>query len=306
VTYGRIAYRCVWLKARWPTAFLAAMLRNDAGYYDKGVYVEEAKRLGATFLPPCVNLADAEFALAAPDAIRTGLQEVRGLSQRTLDTLLQARAAGGPFRSLDDFLQRVRPARDEAENLILCGGFDGLQRTRPELLWRLQVALSPKTQRERTAAAAPGALFAEALAPRDLAFPDLPEHGPAMRTRCELEVLGFALGAHPVDVLWRQPPAAAKYCVPCGKLEERIGQHVATFGWAVAYRRHRSESGESMLFVTLEDGTGIVEVVLFPRAFQSFGGELQGRGPFVVSGVVEERMGGVALRASGVQAVGET
>lgn len=61
VTYGRLAYRCVWLKARWPTAFLAAVLNNDAGYFDKGVYVEEAKRLGARFLPPCINTGELGF-----------------------------------------------------------------------------------------------------------------------------------------------------------------------------------------------------------------------------------------------------
>lgn len=303
VTYGRLAYRCVYLKARWPAVFLAAMLDNDAGYYDKGVYVEEAKRLGARMLPPCINTGAARFTLTALDTIRVGLGEVRGLSDATLQRLLQARSAGGPFRSLDDFLARVAPARDEAENLILCGACDCLQVSRPELLWRLQVASQPRQVRQRQQPAA-AALFADALLPRDVAYPALPPFPRERRIQHELAVLGYSLDAHPVDVLWqRREHPAARGCVPCGKVEQLAGQRVRVFGWAVAFRRHRTDEGRPMAFVTLEDGSGIVEGTLFPAVFERCGGELQGRGPFVLGGVVEERLGGVGLTVSEVRAI---
>lgn len=302
VTYGRIAYRCVYLKARWPVVFLAAMLNNDAGYYDKGVYVEEAKRLGARLLPPCINEGDAGFTLTALDSIRIGLTEVRGLGDATLQRLLTARRAGGPFRSLDDLLRRVEPARDEAENLILCGACDCLCVTRPELLWRLQVATTPR-QTQRRRAPSPTALFADALAPREVSYPPLPELSAERRIQHELQVLGYSLAAHPIDVLWqRRELPAARGSVPCGRIDDLVGQRVRVFGWAVAYRRHRTDEGRPMAFVTLEDGSGIVEASLFPTVFERCGGELQGRGPFVVTGTVEERLGGVGLTVSDLHA----
>lgn len=302
VTYGRLAYRCVYLKARWPAAFLAAVLRNEAGYFAPGVYAEEAKRLGATLLPPCVQTGGAEYELVGPTTIRVGLRVVHGLGERTVATLLAARRAGGPFRSLEDLLARVRPARDELENLIRAGACDAFGVARPELLWRLQVASTAQGQHAllRGTATAGGALFPEALSARPVVYPALPEFDAARRTADELRLFGYALGSHPVDVLWRSgalPQVAA--AVPCGALAQQVGQRVLVCGFAVAFRGHRSDGG-AMQFVTLEDGTGIVEATLFPRVHQQYGGLLAGRGPFLVRGVVEARLGGIGLRVLSV------
>lgn len=307
VSYGRLAWRCVWLKARWPVAFLAALLRNDAGYFAAGVYAEEAKRLGGRLLPPCVQQGGAEHELVGLDAIRVGLGAVHGVSPRTVQALLTARAAGGPFRSLEDWLARVRPARDEAEALVLVGACDRLGPSRPELLWRLQVASTAagRLAAMQTARAARGALFADAVAPRDVAYPPLPEFDEATRTAAELRLLGFALGSHPVDVLWRRGGLPERRdCVPCARIAEHVGCIVAVCGFAVAFRGHHAGHGDgsgAMLFVTVEDGTGIVEATLFPRVHQRCGGVLQGRGPYVVKGVVERRLGGVGLRVVDVR-----
>lgn len=306
VTYGRLAFRCVFLKARWPVAFLAAVLKNDAGYFAPGVYAEEAKRLGGALLPPCVQDGASDHELAGPTTIRIGLQHVRGITARTVQAILAARAAGGPFRSLPDFLQRVRPERDEAENLIRVGALDRLGPSRPELLWRLQVALARPGQQaaQRLAAATHGALFAEALQPREVVYPTLPEFDEGRRATAELELLGFTLGSHPVDVLWRRGELPRpRDCVPCGALAAHTGERVAVCGFAVAFRPHHGEQGP-MCFVTIEDGTGIVEATLFHRVYQQWGGVLQGRGPFVVRGVVEERLGGVGLHAQEVVVAG--
>ena len=294
VTYGRLAYRCVFLKARWPAAFLAAMLRNDAGYFAQGVYAEEAKRLGAELRAPCIQDGSVEHELLRPTVIRIGLSSVHGLGERTVSALLIARRAGGPFRNLQDFLQRVRPMRNEAENLILVGACDGFGLTRPELLWRLQVAMTPRAQKvaERTAVAARGALFVDAVTPREASYPQLPDYDEAKKGEAELRLLGFTLGSHPVDVLWRRGELPVlNQCVPCGKVAEHLNRTVRICGFAVAFRGHSAEQG-GMCFVTVEDGTGIVETTLFPKVYQRCGGVLQGRGPFVFEGKAEERLGG--------------
>ncbi len=152
VTYGRIAYRAVWLKTHHPAVYMAAFLNSQTGYYKQRVYVEEARRLGAVVLPPDVNRSGIEFTVewlgAAEEqrtpALRLGLGCVKGLSRALLERILEERARGGPFLSMPDFLERGRAHTDEAEHLIQCGALDGFDRTRPELLWRLHLLRSDR------------------------------------------------------------------------------------------------------------------------------------------------------------------
>jgi len=153
VTYGRIAYRAVWLKTHHPAVYLAAFLASETGYYDPRVYVEEARRLGVPILPPDVNRSERTFAVEwkPGPALRIGLASVKGLSGRTMDAILASRGSHGPFVSLPDFLERTRAHRDEAEALIQVGAFDDFDRTRPELLWRLHLLNAPARRVPRRA-----------------------------------------------------------------------------------------------------------------------------------------------------------
>lgn len=288
VTYGRLAYECAWFKAHAPAAFLAAMLSNDCGYYAKGVYVEEAKRLGVRVLPPCVQQGARAFTLVRDGqslAIRVGLDEVRELRPVTAEAILVARRIGGPFGSVADFLARTQAARDETENLILCGGFDALRRTRPQLLLELQLALARPERRELFRREPP-------------VLPALAEYTLERRVELELAILGYSTTAHPVDALWGG--AATRGTVACGAVPEHAGRIVTVYGQLVALRRMRTRQDQPMLFCTIEDGTGIVEAVLFPDVYPRLAGLLQGRGPFRVRGRVEVREDGVALRTTGI------
>jgi len=155
VTYGRIAYRAVYLKAHHPAAYMTAFLNSQTGYYETRVYVEEARRLGVAILPPDVNRSRAGFTLEE-GGIRVGLDRVRGLTSNTLEAVVAGRERQGPFLSLPDFLARTSARIDETENLIQCGAFDAFDRTRPEMLWRLHLLNAParRPPRELTQAAA--------------------------------------------------------------------------------------------------------------------------------------------------------
>ncbi len=160
VTYGRISYRTAWLKTHFPAVFLTAFLASHTGYYAERVYVEEARRLGVPILAPDVNQSGLEHAVewrAGIPALRLGLGLVKGLTQRTLEALLAARASGGPFLSLPDLLERSGARTDEAQALIQCGALDAFDRTRPELLWRLHLLRAPERRAPRDAARLPGA-----------------------------------------------------------------------------------------------------------------------------------------------------
>ena len=129
VTYGRIAYRAVWLKTHHPAVYLTAFLNSQTGFYKTRVYVEEARRLGVTILPPDVNRSGVDFGVewiegregAAPTpALRIGLGSIKGLSTNLLDRIQEERSSSGPFLSLPDFLERSDVHTDEAEHLIQC------------------------------------------------------------------------------------------------------------------------------------------------------------------------------------------
>ena len=142
VTYGRIAYRCAWLKAHHPAAFMHAFLESHTGYYAPRVYLEEARRMGVGILGPDINKSGAGYTLEhreRSNAIRIGLLLIKGMSQDTVDRALLSRESGGAFLSLPDFLERTQANTDEAAALIQCGAFDHSDRTRPELMWRLHL-----------------------------------------------------------------------------------------------------------------------------------------------------------------------
>jgi DNA-directed DNA polymerase III PolC len=333
VTYGRIAYRTVWLKAHHPAEYLVAFLNSQTGYYDTRVYVEEARRLGVPILPPDVNRSAGGFTLERlPDgrgALRVGLERVKGLSEATRRALLAERERGGPYLALPDFLERVAPHADECERLILAGALDAFDRTRPEMLLRLHLLTAPARRR-------PAGLDATGLAacratpgtrerasswskpslaidprrahateetplfpyppPPAVALPALAEFELGQRGRLELELLGLTVCAHPT-ALFPCEREEREDVLPCAELARHRGERVVLLGWLAASRPVRTSAGGWMRFLTLEDESGIAEVVVFPPVYARDGHRLIGRGPFRVHGRVEDHLGACTLRA---------
>ena len=166
VTYGAISYQAAYLKAHYPAEFLCAVMANQGGFYETREYLEEARRWGVRILPPDVTLSGVQHCAGGtmlegrrtPGCIRIGLAQVKGISQRALNSILHARAQR-PFASLRDFYFRTQVNDSETERLILCGALGSLGRTRPQLLWELR--LLSKDIRKSFA----GAMGDEALRP---------------------------------------------------------------------------------------------------------------------------------------------
>jgi len=289
-TYADISYRMAYLKTHHPAEFLAAMCSAGAGFYHVSAYVEEAKRWGITVRLPSVNHSRMEYTAEDGEdgrrALRVGLMQVRGLRGETITAILQARGEGGEFQSLEDFLRRVPVERDEIESLIKCGAFDGINgdkllMTRPELLWRwnfLQAAgknshssvpriragrgivLPPKTETlfaDANAADAIGVALAEMQAP---------EYTLEQKLNYEREILEVCVSGHPLDFLPRNGEAWSN------ELPGLRGKFATLCGWVVTYRHVGTKNYRNMMFVTLEDQRGVYEVVLFPDAYDRYGG----------------------------------
>jgi len=289
-TYADISYRMAYLKTHHTAEFLAAMCSAGAGFYHVSAYVEEAKRWGIAVRLPSVNHSGMEYTaedgVDGKRALRVGLMQVKGLRMETITAILRARGEGGLFQSLEDFLRRVPVERDEIESLIKCGAFDEIDdeaytMTRPELLWRwnlLQAAdkgaqpgaprlrsgqglvLPKKTER----------LFAEVNAPdaigAALAEMQTPEYTLEQKLRYEREILEVCVSGHPLDFLPRNGEAWSD------ELPGLRGKRVTLCGWVVTYRHVGTKNYRNMMFVTLEDQRGVYEVVLFPDAYDRYGG----------------------------------
>ncbi|HTF22446.1 MAG TPA: DNA polymerase III subunit alpha [Candidatus Limnocylindria bacterium] len=289
-TYADISYRMTYLKTHHPAEFLAAMCSAGAGFYHVSAYVEEAKRWGIAVQLPSVNCSRMEYTAEAGEngkhTLRVGLMQVKGLRMETISAILRTRGEGGVFQSLEDFLSRVPVERDEIESLIKCGAFDEMNdeactMTRPELLWRwnmLQAAgrgAQPGAPRlrsgqglvlpEKTERLFPEASATDAIGVA-LAEMQMPEYTLEQKLRYEREILEICVSGHPLDFLPRNGEAWS------GELPGLRGKRVTLCGWVVTYRHVGTKNYRNMMFVTLEDQRGVYEVVLFPDAYDRYGG----------------------------------
>jgi DNA-directed DNA polymerase III PolC len=290
--YADISYRMAYLKTHYPAEFLAAMCSAGAGFYHVSAYVEEAKRWGIAVHLPCVNRSRLEYT-TEPDemgkrCLRVGLMQVKGLRMETIRAIVQSREAHGVYRSLEDFLQRVAVERDEIEALIKCGAFDeGSPATRPELLWRwnlLQAATKKDSQGRAglpDSSLFPGAQRHDEIG-ASLSELRLPHYSEEQKRRYEDEILEVCVAGHPLDFFPRNGE------VWSDDLPRLRGERVALCGWVVTYRHVGTKNYRNMMFVTLEDQRGIYEVVLFPDAYERYGGMVFESRALRVTGRVEQ------------------
>lgn len=317
--YGKLAWQSAYFKTHFPAAWGAGVLNNHAGMYPTWVHVEDLRRRGVTFAPPCVRASGWDSTLA-PDSVagsggtvRVGLHRVTGLSHASGERLLAARAQT-PFASLADLADRVRPTPPEMEALVLAGACDWTGRSRAALLLesRIGAALASRAGTTRAARTPPPPAFATAdglllagaaTAPRpggeDL--PELPEFSLAQRVRGEFAATGLWFAAHPLRAL--APEVALRGCVAAAALEQHVGRRVAIAGIPCASRRVESKNGGHVLFTTLADESGVAECVLFPRDYPRLG--LSMRSEIVrAEGRVDDSLGALTLVVERATAVG--
>jgi DNA polymerase III subunit alpha len=297
-TYADISYRMTYLKTHHTAEFLAAMCSAGAGFYHVSAYVEEAKRWGITVRLPSVNRSRMEYtAETGADkrrVLRVGLMQVKGLRLETILSILQTREESGVFRSLEDFLRRVPVERDEIEALIKCGALDeanddGDRKTRPEMLWRwnfLQAGGKSATPGSAMPLEATNTLFAKTRTEDavSLALEGMPtaEYTQEQKLRYEREILEVCVSGHPLDFLPRNGE------VWSDELAGMLGKRVTLCGWVVTYRHVGTKNYRNMMFVTLEDQRGVYEAVLFPEAYERYGGLVFETRALRVTGRVEQ------------------
>ena len=263
------------------------MISNQGGFYGTFAYVSEARRMGLTILPPDINASDVRWT-GQGQTVRVGLLSVKGLGtdiRQRIITQRQRRVYSG----LQDFLERVRPAEDEARSLINCGALDALNPggNRAALRWGLAVWLKAKRPQARTQS-----LFKHAEAAGDCQ-PLLPVEDERERLRREFSVLGFLCDRHPMELFAQ--PLQKRRTVRAVDLPRSIGRRVRLAGWLITGKVVSTKTGEPMEFLTFEDETGIVETTFFPQAYRRFCHIIDRQRPYLLTGKVEENWGALTL-----------
>jgi DNA-directed DNA polymerase III PolC len=290
-SYAMLAYAGAYLRTHWPREFWLAALNNNQSMYHPRVYVEQAKREGVRFHLPSVNDSGEEFTLEPDGTIRVGLEFVSGLGPVTIERILGERTRR-PFDGLTDLLARVGLGEAETRSLILCGALDWTGRTRPTLMmeWNLHRTMKPGR--------VPGGPLLSA-AP---IVPDAPgDYDEARKYFDEREVLGISVREH-IMSLYR-PTLANLVNTDTRGLSRRVGQPVRIAGVMEARRTTRTQSGETMLFLTLEDEHGMFEATVFPSALRGMRAKLAGPGPYRISGRVDDQHGCVSVTADAVERI---
>ena len=275
--YALIAYRTAWLKANYPAEYMAALISSVMDTKDKvPFFVAQAEQMGISILPPDVNSSDPEFVVVGGN-IRFGLDAVKGVGFAAVEAIKRAREEGGPFRDLWDFCARVdgRSVNKKAiEALIKCGAFGSTGATRKGMLQVLEQAQGAGQKAQQDALIGQGSIFdlgmgggsgpAAPLTPSHAPIPGM-EFDRGELLAAEKESLGLFISDHPL----KDVRVAMSTRVDCSLPEvssRKDGEWITVGGMIAQAKRIRTKKGDPMMFATLDDLEGSVELVIFGKA----------------------------------------
>jgi DNA-directed DNA polymerase III PolC len=297
-SFAVLSFQVAYLKAHYPAEFMAAVLSNQGGYFGPSAYIEEARRLGIRILPPDINDSVREYR-GRDSGIRMGLMAIGHLTEESIRNILEERRRHGPYSSLHDFHHRVRLSPTQEELLVKCGAMDCFKSqncpSRPALLWMIRAA-----NRQGTIGTARTKDMDSLFDTTDyLEAPFFPEYDQVEQFYIEKEIFGFPVTTHPLDFV---DVSQRKGIVSSLELAEHRGRQVRMIGWAISSKRIKTRATQAyMKFLSLEDGAGTFEVTIFPKVYDRFADQTLGKGPFLVSGTVEEDHGVVSLVAQHIE-----
>jgi DNA polymerase III subunit alpha len=318
VAYGVVSYQTAWLKAHYPTEYMAALLTSVKNHKDnKPLYLNECRRMGIPVLPPDVNESGVDFTPRG-EQILFGLSAVRGVGEGIVQAIVEARTEHGRFEDFADFCAKVDAGvlnKRTLENLILAGAFAPMGHTRKGLLAVYEVMVDAALTRKKAEAAGQFSLFdammagdgsegddaGDAVGVEDNPVISSDEYDKSQRLKFEREMLGLYVSDHPLmgteRVLERHTD------ITCAGLREKPdGASVNVGGVLTGLQKKFTRKGDTYLVATLEDLTGQVEVVFWPNTYRAAHEVLAEDAVLVVAGRLEVRDEAVKLTANRVSA----
>jgi DNA polymerase III subunit alpha len=303
--YGLISYRTAWLRANYPAEYMAALISSVMSTKDKvPFFVSRCEEMNIEVLPPDVNESGHDFVVVGGN-IRFGLDAVKNVGASAVDAIIAARELGGRFSSIWDFCERVdcqRVNKKAIESLVKCGALDSTGATRNGMLSVLPDAQGSGQKAQQDALLGQGSIFdledpAPTGAPAPFAGGQHHRPVPALaddrsaRGAMEKETLGLFLSSHPL----KEVRAALRARVECSLAEldrKKDGDWVTVGGTITESKKIRTKKGEPMMFATLDDLEGSVEMLVFNSAYSANADKIGDDKVLIVRGRVDHKDAG--------------
>ena len=309
--YGVVAMQTAWLKRYYPVQFMAAMLNSVYGHAGKiAGYIQYCRGRNIPVMPPDVNRSRWKFTVSRDEqgreGILFGLGALKSVGENAVAAILRERQTGGPYRDIFDFCRRIDPAecnKRVTESLIRAGAFDGTGANRPQMLAVYEAAMDANQQSRRKNVAGQMSLFdlfgedaAEPALGAAQQLPPLPDCPQRVKLQMEKEAAGVYMSGHPLD---EYRSVLEKLSFTASDLEEDDeagegardldGQAAEIGGILTEVKGKATRKGDYMAFVTLEDLTGQVECLVFPKVYERYQSLLQEDEAVVISGRISVR-----------------
>ncbi len=291
--YALIAYQTAYLKAHYPVEFMAALLTEDMENTDKVIKnIGEVRAMGVEVLPPDINASARSFTVSE-GVMRFGLGAVKGVGAAALDSIQEVRKEK-PFASMQDFCERVdlrKVNKKVVEALIKCGAFDSLGGKRAQFYASFEESMEIGQRLQKELESGQDSLFGskEILSLGGNGYgelPDIEEWDEKTLLSYEKEALGFYVSGHP---LARYSDSIKRFATcETSELSERTDkEQVKVCGIVSGIKELMTKKGDRMAFVSLEDLSGSVEVIVFPEVYAAAMDLLKGEDPILVSGELD-------------------
>ncbi len=285
--YAVISMQTAWLKCYYPTEFMAALLTSVIDNSTKASeYLYACRSMGIKVLPPDVNNGKAEFSPFAGD-IRYGLYAIKSLGRPVIDRIIEERVAGGEYQTMDDFIRRTggREINKRAvENLIKAGACDSFGRTRKQLICVYEGIIDRNNQDSKSNISGQMTLFdmmagenEDEGAKLETQYPNCGEFEQEVMYGFEKEVLGIYLTGHPLeqymDAMAKNTTAQAvsfQRDEDTGEMALKDNEKVVIGGMIAGKTVKFTKNNKAMAFLTIEDLTGSVEVIVFPKDYEKY------------------------------------
>ena len=282
--YAIVTYQTAWLKYYYPTEFMAALLTSVIDFPAKVAgYILACREMHIRLLPPDINEGVAGFSVSG-GAIRYSLTAIKGVGEPLIQAVVREREQNGKYRDLQDFIDRTSGLslnRRVVENLIKSGAFDCFGVTRKQMMSVYIRMMEEQADAAKNNMAGQMSLFD--IVPEEsrnqfrISYPDVGEYDKEMKLAFEKEVLGIYVSGHPLEDyagLWKAHAGAKASDF---YLDEETGvskvqdnQDVTVGGMITEVKIKYTKNNQVMAFVTLEDLTGSIEIIVFPKTFENY------------------------------------
>ncbi|MBR4458570.1 MAG: DNA polymerase III subunit alpha [Clostridia bacterium] len=308
--YAVVAAQTGWLKRHYPVCFMAAIINSVYGNSGKvSAYIQYCRAHGIPVLPPDINRSgwkfSAEHQADGRGAILFGLGAVKTVGEGAVEAIVRERRSGGPYRDIFDFCARIDTSacsKRVVESLIRAGAFDAFGSNRPSQLSVYEAELDANAKKRKASVDGQLSLFdlttesGERAIESPHVLPNLPDYPTRYRLAQEKEMTGVYITGHPLDDFREMLDTLRFSTADLADLEDRPdggmsldGRSVDMGGILTEVKGKATKKGAYMGFLTLEDLSGQIECLVFPKVFEKYQGMLKTDDVVVVSGKLSIR-----------------